>query len=676
MHNKSLKGVVGSLVLLLSAALISCQETEMESVSTGKEITTTISVDVPQVFKSRTVPDVYGTDARHYLGESGEPSLHNVDLINNPLTFTVAVYIDKIVDGETQYVLVDQQCKTGVTDDNAYFNFRLMEGERYRVVAYADFSGIEKADLSMITIDPALNNELSDAFFCSKEFVAQGTLTATLKRPFGKLRLIARDFSTFAKGSVFKIKDVKVNYKKDKAIALATDEFNAITGQFNDLTTTSTDYDDMFTAPSVSYANEHLNDPTEYAAVFTMYLPANPGTLPNDESGKPVLQEWMYPFDMEVTYNNGEKDVTIKRSFDFDIPVKRNYLTTIDVANFWTNLTGISVTIDHLFDGEINPPIPVQKTVNSAKDLKAAFDEIYARGTIGELSTEGKIVLGGPINMDDIGGSLNIDTWDNGKDFEKGYIIHLDLNGQKITGSKGPGGVSGVLTIAGRNLRLYIDDSSPNADGGIEYTGPAEDWCSVITCKHGAHVTINRGNYKSSSESELVYIYETEQDRAEAQVQALKAIGITKDNSANYPTKPTDPEDLKTIKNVIEQLSSTVTINGGWFENEYTGSIDDKDNTLVNTYNVRNNSWGKWHNYAIREGFPEWTDWGEYKNQTFAFVHINGGSFVNFDPSRGDNMVGNVPIDWIGDGKIVTEIVDGKTVYTVIPADNPNYYNN
>ena len=395
-----------------------------------EEIATSITVEVPKVFRTRSIPD----DAINgvYLGESGYPSIGNVDLKTHPLTFTVGVYVEKSVNGNPVYTLVDRQSRSKVTDDKADFNFRLMKGQSYRIIAYADFSDNEQENLDNISIAPALNDELKDAFFVSQKFTASDNLTVVLKRPFGKLRLIARDFNTFAAGEVLEIETIKVTYGNTTS-ALATNSFNAITGKFNEITEGVTR---EFTASPVVYAKEHEGETTPYAAVFTMYLPANSGTMDtsnNDspvESGTPV--SWMYPFNIEVTYKNESgESITIKRSFDIDIPVKRNWLTTIDATNFWTDNSKITVSVDHRFEGFINTPAETV-TVKTADELQEAIDKICNDAKSGTWNT-GKIVLGADINADEntkivSAGGFVIDT-------QKAVYIYLDLNGHTISTS-------------------------------------------------------------------------------------------------------------------------------------------------------------------------------------------------------------------------------------------------
>jgi len=698
-----------ALFLLTFAVHTSCsrQDEPAGGIAGEGEIVTTVGVNVPELFKTRTATlnDVYAGEGERYLGTSGMPSIGNVDLgvgeHKHPLTFTVGVYV-KEKQG-TGYVLVNKQSHQA-EDDNAYFEFRLLKDQEYRLVAYADFNTAPKDDLESISYTTALNDECSDAFYASEDFVAKENIQVVLKRPFGKLRLVAHDFNTLAAGEAFKINKVTVKYHR--APMLATDTFNALTGEFN--------YDEnaegehTVEAVPVVYKQEYTDDGKAVVdesgkegpvAVFTMYLPANygdggplseddtPGLNPDEDhvDENAVPQSWFYPFDVIVEYENANGGTTgvktIESSYTIDIPVKRNWLTTVDATHFWTGKSGVMVTVHAAFDGEIKAEEKEQNTVKSAAELQAAIDKICEQAKNKNGWTEAKIVLGGPIDVSASGGIM-IDNWDGGRDLNHGVIIHLDLNNYTITsdGTNVPGGVNGMITVSGRNNRLYIDDSSKEAKGGIEYKGTDDSkWCSLITCKYGGQVVINRGNFVSSSPYEAIYVYESEQFRALAQIAALKAIGVTPQTKDDFPEKPTDPALLQKIEKKIKQLTSTVTINGGWFENAIDSSIPEKDRVVINPYNVKEYAkiengvktgcWATYHDYAKRQGYPDWTDWGPYVNQCFGFVYINGGSFVEQDPSKGDNIVGNVPTSWIGNGHIQTAIVDGKTVYTVIPED-------
>jgi len=664
------------MMVFLSSVFISCsQQDDFQADGDGNEITTQISVSVPDLFKSRAISDVYNDGATTYIGESGMPSIGNVDLQEHPLTFTVGIYIAKTPAGATEpaYTLVEKQSQDKVANDEAYFNFRLLKGQQYRIVAYADFNEKGKDDLQEITYTTELNNELSDAFFASQDFEAKSEVAVVLKRPFGKLRLIARDFSKFAAGEVFEFTKVKVNFKRQPMLATTT--FNALDCVFN--YDGSAQGDHSKEAVPVIYAKEH-DGTVDYAAVFTMYLPANFGVPdPDDpykredpEDNNPIPQSWFYPLDVEVTYTNKQTNetTTINRKFDVDIPVKRNYLTTIDVDDFWTDNSSIKVSIDHRFDGFINYT-PETVTVKTADELQAAISNICKEAPAGETKV-GKIVLGKDIDARDRIG-FNFNEGANNKIIK----IYLDLNGHTITtdDAVNPGGnIGGLFHIEGVNCQLYIEDSNKDKVGGLEYVGEPDNGYPLVCCHNGGQATIYRGNFVTTSPAEAIYVYESEAHRATVQLWILKTIGIGKGSTE---PKPTDPTTLATIETKVRGWTASATINGGWYQSAIDASTEDKLRVVVNAYNARKKFWDSYHNYWAKNGYPAWTDWGEYVNQPFGFVFVNGGSYVEFDPSRGDNIVGNIPNNWVDDDHtVLRETIDGKTVYTVVSNDSPEYY--
>jgi len=632
--------------LLLSAIVfVSCSKDEY-MVADNEEIITSVTLEVPEIFRTRAVPDVYPDAAveEAYLGDSGYPSIGNVDLATHPLSFTVGVYVEKSVEGKTVYTEVDKQSMLNVSDDKADFDFRLMKGQSYRIVAYADFSGGEQLDLENITIAPALNDELKDAFFVSQNFTASDNLTVVLKRPFGKLRLIAGDFSTFASGEVLEIENIKVSYG-NTASALATNSFNAITGNFNEI---DEGVVREFTASPVVYTKEHEGETTPYAAVFTMYLPANRGVEADDyspaASGTPVPQSWMYPFDIEVTYKDGAGTVsTVRRSFDIDIPVKRNWLTTIDASNFWTDNSRITVSIDHRFDGFIDKQ-PKTVVVNDEAQLRTAIKNIRE-------STDhvGRIVLGADITLGqyhDVYKQSGINIVGNalGTSNDNPYAytpitVYLDLHGHTIKSSgeyayydgrdeQHPNKYGAVFMVRG-NGHLIIEDSDVAAAGKIE---TKDIGVPIVYCYNGGCVTVNSGRFCIAQSHPIIYSYDN-----------VKYIDGYADWNVPAGGSP-----------------SIITINGGWFEN--VNGLQKTDNgvayssVLVNVHN-----WTKAESQSETPKAP-------------GYVYIKGGSYVDFNPATGDNVWNNKTNKWVDDDHIVlTETVGGGIVYTVVPKKSPEY---
>lgn len=627
------------MTAILSANLLSCSEADID-VPEGQEITTSVTVEVPDVFRSRSIPNVYPQDAvdNAYLGESGNSSIKNLDLKAHPLSFTVGVYVKKIVDGNPVYIEVDKQERVNVTDDKADFNFRLMEGQKYHIVAYADFSGAAKADLENIDITPALNKEENDAFFVSEEFTARDQLAVVLKRPFGKLRLIARDFSIFAKGENLKVKNVKVTYG-NTAAALATNSFNAITGEFNNVEGTVTR---EFAATPAVYSAEYDKTYPDYATVFTMYLPANFGTEDNSgiytpyEEGTPIPQSWMYPFNIEVTYENAEgRTTTLKRSFNIDVPVKRNWLTTIDVANFYTDNSDITVTIDPRFDGAITVGEDVFN-VSTESDLRRAIADIESTPT-----RTGRIVLNADITLTNNYYGLEFGYYNSPSASPKAApfeseTVTLDLNGHKLTGTKLPKYTQALIGIYGP-VDLTIEDTSPGANGVIESpvvtldNGKQGSIQTIVAWRYGSKIIVNdvtikvhqlwNSDKKIYQDLEAIYLGDP-----------IKYVGSKEDGG-------------------LELVPSQLIINSGWFECvEVAEPI-----VLLNLFNGKNP--------------PHPDDLG------YGRVWIKGGSFVGFNPANGDNVTGTTTNKWVDENHtVLTNTVNGRTVYTVIPNSDLEYH--
>ena len=582
---------------------------------------TSIQINTPVSFGTRAVPDVFGDTQLVWNAESGYPSIGNVDLRQHPISYTVGVYVGKVVNGNTVYSLVDKQSKTGVASDEAYFNFSLIKGQTYRLVAYADFSSTDKEDLENIDFKTDLNDELDDAFFVSKDFTAQDHVAAILKRPFGKLRLIANDFNTFAAGEKYTITDVKVSYKGQPM--LATDKFNALTSDFNYEATAEGDVE--CSNKPASYAMEFdANGSAEYAAVFTHYLPANFGE--EDRSGLyrpvdetlPVPQSWMYPFDVTVTYEDETGAVsTITRSYDLDIPVKRNWLTTVEVKNFWTENSLVKVSVDHRFDGFINEKQPVIEYVYDEDQLEEAFNKIVTSD-----SHVGKIILGNDIL---INRHQYYMVWGKGNPMK----VTLDLNGYRIeqhtpdnfTSEDYTEAIFEIASPYSSETTLIIEDSSKEATGAILATDRenAPD-CIPIWAQFGGRVIINGGTIKCCRNNPAVYTYDT--------------VKMNNDLEVDSP--------------------SVVTINGGWFEN-IDGNIP-----------VEGDSYMKKNSDVLLN---------IYNDDNMGIFHVNGGSFVGFDPSTGDSKSGNSTNQWVDDDHyVINETIDGTTVFTVLAKDNPSYY--
>ena len=268
----------------------------------------------------------------------------------------------------------DRQVKILDKYEPVAFDLRLVPGRPYRFVVFADFikngaaegkteSINDQADLGLhhiigttlgdITIkDDGINNECTDAYFAVEDITISNSAAQNmeLKRPYGKLRVIATDLA-------------ELNINVDPAAVVVTydafhpNAFNAVTGAIGGEYVTE-NYVSVYNEGvcKLNLANHFYTEDYDnkkatnkdgvqrhtHMTLFTDYILAN-------EQQAPIH------FTMNVyqtATKNGEEYVfsnPIKEThFNTEIPVQRNHLTTI-VGNVLTTATEINVTIDDNF---------------------------------------------------------------------------------------------------------------------------------------------------------------------------------------------------------------------------------------------------------------------------------------------------------------------------------------
>ena len=328
--------------LALGLVMTSCQSDEPFAPGMGEEVQATFTI---------SVPDAMGTRA----GEVNS-ALGGFSNGAGNLNYTVA-----LLRAEDDVVMWSSKTPASVNGKSATFNPTVVQGYTYKIVAYATFdSAIEAptvgskipadSGLGAIATLEGINNESEDAYFCNTKILGASSMEATLKRPFGKLRLVAEDYDKFhALG--LEVAKVKVTY--GGAVVMNT-QFDASTKAFEG-TATSKEFE--FAGETAYSAEADKNNDGVYT-VFVDYLPAS-------KTG-----ETMYPFTIVTTYTNGE---TYTRTFSQDIPVKRNYLTTLR-GNFFTTEAALTLTVDEMFANSTELDAKYTYfTVDTNDELKAAL---------------------------------------------------------------------------------------------------------------------------------------------------------------------------------------------------------------------------------------------------------------------------------------------------------------
>lgn len=294
-------------ILATSLLLVSCGSEEMENVS-GTEQEVAFSFSLPESVKARAIGGTSSAEG----GVTNCPS--------SEVTFSVEISYNG------NPVFASHQTVAGSVHA-ATFKPVLVIGETYDVVAYAQFDGeVLAADgtklENTIVENGGINKEDEDAYFLATKMVAEPSMSGELKRHTGKLRIIANDFTEIQSQLGKQISDVKIVYTAQQPT-----EFNPATGAW-----TGGLADAVFNATLATYTNEEGKDAK---TILVDYIPA-------DETGHVVN------FDIVVTFDDG---TVFNRKIKMDVPIKRNYLTTL-VGNFFTSEMELSLVIEDAFIDE------------------------------------------------------------------------------------------------------------------------------------------------------------------------------------------------------------------------------------------------------------------------------------------------------------------------------------
>lgn len=347
------------LISVLSAGLLmtSCSSDEPMIPGNGTEQQVTFTINVP---------DAMGTRA-------GEVDSKDGGFTNNAgtLNYTVALL------NQDKEVVWSSNTPDSYTGKTATFSPTVVLGYTYNIVAYATFDAKVTAPsegvkiegdvaLANIATHKGINNESEDAYFCNTTIVGAPQMAATLKRPFGKLRLVAEDYDKISALGL-KVASVKVSY--GESVVMET-LFDAQTGTFSEGAESK-----VYTyAGETAYSSESEKEQNGEYTVFVDYLPAAPA----DEVGN--VPETMYPFEIEVTYADNKGTYT--RKFSQDIPVKRNYLTTLR-GNFFTTQAQLTLTVEEMFE---EPGINQTLWNGEKKEVTPNAEGVYEIAEASELA--------------------------------------------------------------------------------------------------------------------------------------------------------------------------------------------------------------------------------------------------------------------------------------------------
>ena len=290
-------------------------------------------------------------------------------------------------------------------DKSVSFPVRLVPNRDYRFVVWADIvKESDKADLHYNTSnfpEISLNatweamDETRDAYTVSevvKEFNSTKSISLTLKRPLAKLRVITTD-----------MEELLGLTPKTATVTYVTEHYNT----FNALQSVVGD-------SKVGGCKHENYTIKEYETT----------------NGKVLFTDYFFAKDDVVKFNMSvamSDDKSVDRSFNTDIPVKRNYLTTL-IGDILTEGNNITVNVEEGFDNNGDEDFDITYPIEDANTLAAVLtsNNKHINATLGrdidlpisslgaQTPGSGEYKLGGEntetITIDLNGKTLNITT--------------------------------------------------------------------------------------------------------------------------------------------------------------------------------------------------------------------------------------------------------------------------
>ena len=376
----------------LVLGLASCQQ-EFDGAATqvGGEVDFQLKVDAKELAtRAEDGDNQYGYDSAYgaidYLCDEADPL--RIDWTDVDLRYTLEVYD---ANGLNAAPVKDRMVQIVDKYEPVTFDLRLVPNRDYQFVVFADFvpqgasaeanTDIQKnlglhhvinGTLQNITIkEDAINDECTDAYFATEPIRISNSAAQSiiLKRPYGKVRVIATDLA-----------ELNLNVNPQRVQVDYTTEvpttFNAVNGKIGTkvadksyvavLNVTKEDMSNhLYTKDYDAKTTTNANGETRFTHVtlFTDYI------LAEKESQTP------YNFTLTVFDDQAGQNVIKETHFNTDIPVARNMLTTV-VGNVLTTATEINVTIDDDFATKYTLTMWDGKSIKEPKVVNGAY-EIY-----------------------------------------------------------------------------------------------------------------------------------------------------------------------------------------------------------------------------------------------------------------------------------------------------------
>ena len=339
MNKKLFLGMFAATGMLLAT---SCSNDELDVIQSGNEAQVTFSLGLEGGIGSRAISDGTGADVLMY-----------------------AVF-DK--DGN-RITTINKVSKTGVTFPTTE-NITLAKGQTYKVAFWAqddDCKAYTVTDDMQVSVNYANdenkvnNDETRDAFFKTVEFTVSGnqTIDVELKRPFAQINVgVTKGDWDAAVASGITIAQSSVVIKN------AATGLNLLDGTVSGEAEVSYSLANIPSDPAILKVDTDGDGvKEEYNWLSMSYiLPAEATT----GYAKTTMESLQYTFapvsGNEIVFANGLNSV----------PVQRNWRTNI-LGKLLTGDITFNITIDPVYDGDINVDAPISEVKSDAQALAAAL---------------------------------------------------------------------------------------------------------------------------------------------------------------------------------------------------------------------------------------------------------------------------------------------------------------
>ena len=342
------------IFLAMALTFAACQQDGAFNAKNSDLVDVVLNIDAPELGITRTDGDQL-SGRNSALGAIA--FMTDADWANYDIRYILEVY-DANDDGTGEPIYLERLVNCLDKYAPTTFSLRLVPDRDYKFVVFADYVAegnaekVEPADklaiadlyyntadlrnISTITSNPSWNamNEVRDAYFVSENVHITTTLqkTLTLTRPFAKLRVIATDLDYITGYATPGY--VEVTYKNHAIYK----SFNAVSGNLNTEVLAGEELTHAYNVSKYIPYTDGYDASSTNQTLFADYLLAVEG------------QQTSVNFEMSVYESKGGRLIKTT-DFSTEIPVQRNYLTTI-IGDLLTTQANITIEVNDNFTDE------------------------------------------------------------------------------------------------------------------------------------------------------------------------------------------------------------------------------------------------------------------------------------------------------------------------------------